>query len=418
MLRIESLHLQNFRCFDKLDVAFEPDLTVLFAENGGGKTALMTAIAMCLFLLQPSRSGELANELNLEGLRDARRVRAPGDRWEPVGHCQIECTAAIGAHPHVTWRVMVSPTSRRRLIRLADASKAIEQVRAPGARWPLIGYYGTNRLCADQRSSRRNSRRHHERWEGYADCLDPSLTDGPLLDWLRSEALGDLARHRRGEPERHLAVGVLNAIKRATPGVSEIWFDPAVDEPVVRFESGHQAGWGELSDGFHVFMSLVGDIARRAVILNSQDGADAPLLIEGIVLVDEIDLHLHPQWQRIVLAGLRAAFPKLQFIVTTHSPQVLSSVENRQVRRLVDWTLSESGVLVEGRDTNSILRGAMNTDDRDPRGQQALESLDRAIREGRFEDARAQIAGLRERWGTLDPELMRAEAYLREEEED
>ena len=91
------------------------------------------------------------------------------------------------------------------------------------------------------------------------------------------------------------------------------------------------------------------DIARRAVILNEQDGAAAPALAEGVVLIDEIDLHLHPHWQQVVLDGLREIFPRLQFIVTTHSPQVLSSAENRQVRHLVDGKVQEHGVFVEGR---------------------------------------------------------------------
>ena len=102
---------------------------------------------------------------------------------------------------------------------------------------------------------------------------------------------------------------------------------------MVRFEDGHEAPWSELSDGYHVFIALVADIARRAVMLNEFDGADAPARVEGVVLIDELDLHLHPRWQRVALPRLRDAFPRLQFIITTHSPQVLSSAENRQVRR-------------------------------------------------------------------------------------
>jgi predicted ATP-binding protein involved in virulence len=205
---------------------------------------------------------------------------------------------------------------------------------------------------------------------------------------------------------------VFSAIKRATPDVADIWYDPAINSPVVRFEEGHEADWAELSDGFHVYMGLVGDIARRAVILNGQDGADAPLLVEGVVLIDEIDLHLHPKWQRVVLKGLKETFPKLQFIVTTHSPQVLSSAENRQVRRLANWALKDSDVFVEGRDTNAILREWMDTDDRDEAGRSALRELHAAIDEGRLQEAQCLLSQLRERWGDLDPALIRAEGLL------
>lgn len=409
MLRIEQLRLINFRCFDSIDVSFEEDLTVLFAENGGGKTALLTGLAMSLSLLQLRHP----KELNLDAARDARRVRGAGGRREPVGPCTISCTATIGSRSHVEWSATASPTSRKRTTSIQEASDAIEKVRVPGERWPVIGYYGTGRLAGERKPSRK-VQEFQDRLDGYAGCLDPSATDGPLLEWLRNEAFGDLARHRRGEPERRFDFAVLNAIKRATPEVADIWYDPAIESPTVRFTAGHESAWAELSDGFHVFLGFVGDIARRAVILNGQDGADAPLLVEGVVLIDEIDLHLHPRWQRRVLKGLRAAFPKLQFIVTTHSPQVLSSAENRQVRRLKDWKLIERGVFVEGRDSNSIL-ALMETDERDEMGKDSLEKLYKAIDGGELQEAQRLLAQLRERWGNSDPELIRASSLLDEE---
>jgi predicted ATP-binding protein involved in virulence len=410
MLRINKIHLENFRCFKDLDVSFERDVNVLFAENGGGKTALLTGLAMGLALLQPRHP----KELDLSGERDARKLRGSGSRREPAGPCTISCEASIGGQDRVEWSVTASPTSKRRMSRLGDASDAIEKVRLPRERWPLIGYYGTGRLTRTRKLASK-PRDFQDRWDGYDGCLDPSATDGPLLEWLRSEAFGDLARHRRGEPERRFDLAVFNAIKRATPDVAEIWYDPAIGSPVTRFEAGHEAEWAELSDGFHVFVGLIGDIARRAVILNGQDGADAPLRVEGVVLIDEIDLHLHPRWQRVVLNGLKEAFPKLQFIVTTHSPQVLSSAENRQVRRLVDWRVQDSRVFVEGRDSNAILREWMGTDDRDEAGKIALRELYAAIDDGRLQEAQDQLTRLRERWGDLDPALIRAEALLHEE---
>jgi predicted ATP-binding protein involved in virulence len=406
-LQVESLHLENFRCFAALDVAFEPDTTVFFAENGGGKSALLTSLAMGLSLLQPRQP----KALTLSAERDARRLRGAGGQREPVGACRISCKATIGAVTGVEWSVKASATSRRRDAKTDKASDAIEKARQPGERWPFVGFYGTGRLV-NERKPGSKARDVQDRWDGYTGCLEPSATDGPLLDWLKGEVLGDLVRHRRGDQERRFDLGVLNAIKRATPGLAELWYDPAVDSPVARFEDGNEVSWNELSDGYHVFMGLVGDIARRAVILNGQDGASAPELVEGVVLVDEIDLHLHPRWQRKVLQGLRAAFPLLQFIVTTHSPQVLSSVENHQVRSLFGGSVKAGGLFVEGRDTNAILRELMGTDDRDARGGTALRALHNLIDDGRMVDAGQLIAKLRARWGDLDPELIRAAGLL------
>jgi len=409
-LQVTHLALQNFRGFAALDVSFEPDLTVLFAENGGGKTALLTGLAMALALLQPRRS----KERSLDVERDVRQVRGASGLREPTGACRIACAAAIGDRAEVGWSVTASATSSRQTAHVNLASDAIEAVRLPGERWPLLAFYDTGRFASERKAGTR-AREFQDRWDGYAGCLDPCPTDRSLLDWLKAQVLGDLVRHRKGEPERRLDAGVLQAIERATPGVKEIWYDPASEGPVVRFDDGTEATWDELSDGFHIFMALVGDIARRAVILNGQDGAEAPLHIEGVVIVDEIDLHLHPRWQRIVLDGLRRAFPKVQFIVTTHSPQVLSSVENRQARRLVNWAISDEPVFVEGRDSNAILREEMGTDDRDDRGTALLRALHDLIDDGRVAEARALLEKARaEKWGPNDPTAIRAEGLLDE----
>ena len=185
---------------------------------------------------------------------------------------------------------------------------------------------------------------------------------------------------------------------------------------MVRFEDGRAAPWSELSDGYHVFTALVADIARRAVMLNEFDGAEAPAKVEGVVLIDEIDLHLHPRWQREALPRLRDVFPKLQLIVTTHSPQVLSSAENRQVRQLIDSRPQEHGVFVEGRDTNAILREYMHTEDRSAEGTAALRSLHDCIDQGRHEEAVKLYEELLARWGDLDPALIRAKGFMDEEE--
>ena len=251
-----------------------------------------------------------------------------------------------------------------------------------------------------------------DRWEAYASALDPNLDEAPLLQWLQDELLGDMVRRQQDEPERFFHAAVMDATVQATPGVTKAWYDPEARGPVVRFENGHEAPWSELSDGYHVFIALVADIARRAVMLNEFDGADAPARVEGVVLIDELDLHLHPRWQRVALPGLRNAFPRLQFVVTTHSPQVLSSAKNRQVRRLFDGKLQEYPVLVESRDTNAILREHMNTEDRDPAGTRELQILHDLIDQDRRDEAEHLYQNLLARWGDLDPTLIRAKALM------
>ena len=410
--RLQEIQLHNFRCFEDLKLALEEDITLLFAENGGGKTALLSAIAMGLVVFQTGAS----RNLKLDSRRDpTMRTLDDKGRREPVGPCKLAWTAAVGDSAPVTWSTTARPASGRTTTQGQPIYEALERLRVPGDRWPLFAWYGVDRLQR-RRNGRRKVERTADRWEAYDSALDPNLDEAPLLQWLQDEILGDVVRMQQEEPERFFHAAVMEAAVQATPGVMNAWYDPVAQGPVVRFDDGHVAPWSELSDGYHVFIALVADIARRAVMLNQFDGAEAPARVEGTVLIDELDLHLHPRWQRVVLAGLRRAFPRLQLIVTTHSPQVLSSASNRQVRRLFDGKLQEYPVLVEGRDTNAILREHMNTEDRDPEGTRALRRLHDYIDQGRREGAEDLYRMLLARWGDLDPDLIEAKVILDLEE--
>lgn len=407
-LRMQRLQVANYRCFESLDLVLEDDLTVLFAENGGGKTALLTALAMGLAVFQRGAPRHL--KLNA-GTDPRQRTLDEQGRREPAGPCTVSWSAASSGASKIEWSTTVNPATGRTTNKHRSILEAIETIRVPADRWPLFAWYGVDRMQRSQGKSRAHEATR-DRWEGYASSLDPALSDAPLLQWLQNEMLGDVVRERQGELKRFFDKAVMDATVRATPGIANAWYDPAQGSPMVRFDNGHVAPWEELSDGYHVFISLVADIARRAVMLNESDGAEAPARVEGVVLIDEIDLHLHPKWQRVALGALHKAFPRLQFIVSTHSPQVLSSALNRQVRRLIDGKLLTEGLFVDGRDTNAILRDHMNTDDRDDDGTRALRDLHDAIDRGERPKAEELYAQLAARWGETDPALIRAKGFM------
>ncbi|XXF81229.1 AAA family ATPase [Myxococcaceae bacterium GXIMD 01537] len=406
--RFQKLTLDQFRCFEHLELPLEEDLTLLFAENGGGKTAILHALAAGL---TPFQAGS-PRLLKLDAQRDARKVTLDErGRREPAGPCTLAWTAKVGEEQSVTWSNTANPASNRKISDHAAVLAAVEKVRVPGARWPLFAFYGVDRMGRGKASTKPAPTRP-DRWEGYASALDPAQDDSALLTWLLEEILADTVRRQNKEPERFLASAVMDTVAKATPGVTRAWYDPKERSPVVRFENGEVATWKELSDGFHVYLSLVTDLARRAVILNEHDGGDAPSVVEGVVLIDEIDLHLHPRWQRVVLDGLRKIFPRIQFVVTTHSPQVLSSALNRQVRLIRNGALWPGTIHVEGRDSNSIICEYFDTDKRDKEGVKKLDALDYVIDAGNADEARKQLAELLSLWGTLDPALILRKARV------
>ena len=151
-LRIKRLQLTNYRCFESLDLALEDDLTVLFAENGGGKTALLTALAMGLAVFQ--RGAPRSLKLSPSSDRRQRTLDEQGRR-EPAGSCTISWAAASGAGPATEWSTTVNTASGRTTKKHRSILEAIETIRVPG-----------------------------DRWEAYASSLDPALIRGKgIMDW-------------------------------------------------------------------------------------------------------------------------------------------------------------------------------------------------------------------------------------------
>ena len=262
--QLREIRVDNYRCFDELTLPLEEDTTILFAENGGGKTALLTALAISLAVFQMGSP----RTLNLNARRDSRmRTLDEKGRREPVGECKATWTAAVGDTESVTWSKTIQPASVRTKNQHRPILEAMERARVPGVRWPLFAWYGVDRL-GRERGRRRKIERTGDRWEAYASSLDPNLDEAPLLQWLQDEILGDVVRRQQDEPERFFHQAVMEATVRATPGVTNAWYDPVEQGPKVRFENGIVAPWSELSDGYHVFIALVADIARRAVMLN------------------------------------------------------------------------------------------------------------------------------------------------------
>lgn len=194
------------------------------------------------------------------------------------------------------------------------------------------------------------------------------------------------------------------------PGELNLNFRASTESSLVITKNGQSLRIQQLSAGEQMVLLLVGDIARRLAIANP--GLEDALQGKGIVLIDEIELHLHPQWQREVLPALQRTFPKLQFIVTTHSPQVLSNVERENVFILEDFNVVEVTPYTKGRDSNSILYELQGVEERPAPFKEKLRTLYRLIDGENIAAAKAALQELSEQWGEHDTEIVRAKMHL------
>lgn len=218
---------------------------------------------------------------------------------------------------------------------------------------PMLGFYGTGRLWAHKKLTTAHEESNPEtqsRTFAYRDCLDPASSYKHFASWfmrafksLRDAQIQHLEKglSLTGDAIPALAAPI-RAIQQATDillrphtGWHTLEYSAEYKELVLNHDMHGKLMVSQLSDGIRNMLAMVGDIAYRCYKLNAHWGADAPKRTYGIVMIDEVDMHLHPSWQQTVLNELSEAFPKLQFIVTTHSPQVLSSVDASSIRKLI-----------------------------------------------------------------------------------
>jgi len=362
LLRIDNLRLQNFRCFAACELNLHPSLTVLVAENAQGKTALLDALRLALqeFVTTVGR----AKQPRGFERTDIQLKRGVQDVMEPRLPTEFQVDGQVDGEP-VSWSRVLSKDSfhartstkdtkniRRIAKRLANKPDVNDSIPTdPPTVLPVVAYYGTGRLYDEHRLT------EGKRWlaesspirvSAYLDCLSPSSSYKSFSAWFgqkweqvsdpRFRAVGFMAR-----PENHIAAvrEAVHAVLEPTGWAAVSWQKPQEDDGGRVYRAGYIAlehpdkgrfPLNYLSDGVRNMAALAGDLAHRCVRLNPQLGEGAAKQTRGIVLIDEVDMHLHPRWQQLVVGQLRAAFPNVQFVVTTHSPHVLTSIRKEHIR--------------------------------------------------------------------------------------
>ena len=363
-MRIDRIQVRNFKRFEKRALDLNPRFTLLVGDNGAGKTTLLDALAVAagVWLVKPPDSTLVSSGRNI--LRSEIRLESTveGDRTQ-LFECKPVSILAEGeiSDQQVKWMrqiraggVRTSNTDAKDALRIIkhhyfkvhDGAKIIS---------PVLAYYGAGRSWLPSRNRRlkgKAGRGPARRWEAFYDCFEERIRLGDLQDWFRREMI---AFARAGVWRPGYAV-VKGAILSCVPGAEDLWYDGDRTEIVVSIE-GHAHTFANLSAGQRMMVALIADIAIKVVTQNSHlvrengfesrsfaIGEELPEVLRqtpGLVLIDEVDAHLHPKWQRRVVEDLKRIFPAVQFVCTSHSPFVIQSLEPDELR-----TLDESGPLL------------------------------------------------------------------------
>jgi predicted ATP-binding protein involved in virulence len=339
---LQHLRLQNFRRFAHLDVDFDPSLTVLVARNGQGKTTVLDAVTIVLGTFVGAFDHGKAQHIEKS---DARYAPAP-EGVEGVQQYPVRVEAQLLDPEIHVLRELTGPKNKT-TIKDAAAITALGVALQQSVRkqrdqpLPVVSYYGAGRLWKAHKNMQRKQVLSDSRTLGYEDCLSPASNFVQVQQWMAKATLAVLQQQTlpasAGPVTMAERVGAIaSAVEHALQdeGWSHFRYDFAHEELAMTHAEHGTLPVSMLSDGVRAMVSMVADLAFRCVRLNGFMGREAPRQSQGIVLIDEVDIHLHPAWQQRVIGSLQRAFPRLQFIVTTHSPQVLTTVPASSIRVL------------------------------------------------------------------------------------
>lgn len=377
LLKINKLYLDNYRCFKDFTIDFHDQLTVLVATNGKGKTAILDAIAVAFGTFVNSTGLARGSVFHRSDVQKIKARETKTNEMEEVYPLVLEANGLINNEVTHWSRELHKPkgaTTTKDTKSLIQYGQDIRNkvVHKVDEIIPLISYYGTGRLWGLKKITLNKKQHETSRLSGYIDCLDPLSSYKSFESWYVDICLAELELKIEEIEKNNLDISnneftsirksiqqAVNHIVEKNTGWKDIVYKKRAETIVAQNETFGELSLMQLSDGIRNMIGLVADIAYRAVKLNPHL-ENAPKQTPGIVLIDEVDMHLHPKWQQTVLTDLTKAFPNIQFIVTTHSPQVLSTVKKEQIRILEDNVVSTPSTHSFGEDSSVLLAELMN----------------------------------------------------------
>ena len=411
-MKLKSVEIENYRAIEKLRLPLDPTLTVLHGNNAHGKTSILSAIAVGLGSI-PTLLPDVSGIGFLQ--TDRRQVRS----------LQVTLTTTDG----IIWRRTRGPRVEHAALReLREAMERIVSADREGASpldLPIVAFYGTDRTV-DQPRPQKGFKTEFPRSAALQGALSARTDFKDFFTWFYARENEEL-RVQKQQRDFDCRLDDLDAVRGVIQAMMPEVSDPRIELSPRRFVVSVKSGPGgkletlsldQLSGGYRIVLALAADLARRMVQGNPH--LDDPLAAEAIILIDEVDLHLHPLWQQRILKDLSRTFPNAQFIVSTHSPQVLTTVRPEHIVSL----RREDGRIVAGQasaatfgaEAGDVLVTVMGVNER-PGGNEFVDRLTDyvdLVGDGRGESEEALL--LRRELEDLspnDPALDRADIEIR-----
>lgn len=411
-MRVSGLKIANVRAIQTAEFSFRPGVNLVVGVNGVGKTTVLDTLAVCLSVI-----AEHANRLPRHG-----RYFEANDIRVGVGALQAQCgfECAGQSYEYLLHRFrhrspLQSADEWSRESESAYSDPVVQEfqggIPTDGAGGPPGGdvlaiLYSTGRSVTNERRPRGSAAAG-----GIAAAFAGALSARPLglgefADWMRAQQ--ELSSELPAAEKMLAALD--RAVTRFLPDFRDLKPDGDDDRSLVIVRGDVPLPVRSLSDGERGVLAMVLDMTRRLAQANPE--LDDPAAeAEAVVLIDEIELHLHPAWQRRIVGNLTETFPKCQFIATTHSPQVIGEVKHDRIHIIADGEVY-SPPYSYGVDSSRVLEEIMETNSRTESVDELLATISRTVGDDRYDEARSLLTELSDRLGEDAPEVTRIRTLL------
>lgn len=417
---LSNIHIENFKGIKNADIDFDRSVNLVIGNNGTGKTSVLEAIAVALGGFLSGIDGVNTIHFSKDEIRRENQLTGTGSnnivyRTPICVRARLELDVGEKENSKLRWfefsRQKKSVKSSRSTVEPREICRAAQSmVDNLGSILPLISYQGFSRVSNQKKDKWENPfSNDYSRIVGYVDCLEEAANDKMLANWCK--------RMEQIAWQQEKSILEYEVVKKAVSNFMtfmqggekvSVSYDKRTEE-LVYSSADVTLPIRLLSSGFRSLLGMVFDIAYRMAVLNPDLLEDITRRTPGIVLIDEIDTHLHPEWQWRVVDALKNTFPKVQFIATTHSPIIIASCKEEKLitLQLEDVFLDKPSEVVVGRTVkgwmvDSVLKEHMHTENRAPEMMRKLKRLS--------ELAKAKLSGSmkekdREEYGSLIKEL-------------
>ena len=437
-MHIQQVQIKNFRCFDDLTVNLNPDVNIFVGNNGSGKSAVLDAIAAAMYPYLVELQSAIEPDPELSNIpsfpifqRDLPSKEITNDNFNESEFC-------VSMSEFPVWKV----TYNKRAGGIGDSplyfayeeysenifdhpqvvaiNRLLENLKNDtDTQLLVIAYYKVSRDLKNITNIKKLSAQAFDRFDSLKNPFDAIANFTDLANWFFTRELQEL-REGKKRKDIDFEFSDLKQIRKAITTViapnARIYFSQTESTQLMvewETETGEkiELSLNQLSSGYRNMLALVMDFARRLALANPQ--MENPLEAEAVLMIDELDLHLHPTWQQKIIPDLRKVFPNTQIIATTHSPEIVTTVERHQVKILENYQIKECPTPTRGMKSSDIVSSVLGLENLRPDTEESrtLTELFEAIDNGNLEEAK-RLRDKLQHWKSFDTEITRADRQI------